>query len=259
MRLPSTTCLLALLVVLSGCSVLPGGPPPSDERAVDVRNRTVAAVDSVSTYRYSLYARVSASDGDRTRTVTVNGEGAVDRRQRRMESTATAESDTGERSTRSLYVDGRTVYTECSDPWDGWGVESASESVDWFTLTPLGRQLELLERTNVYWGGNRTLDGNRTLLLVTHPSRRTLASLPDVGQTAGDYSRGNFANVTFKVWVDARTDRPVKSELRFELSVKDASGVGSLTTRYRAYGEPANVSLPSSTRTDRHELGCPGG
>lgn len=242
----------ALLVVLAGCSVLPSSQPPSDERALDALNRTTAAVEEVSTYRFSIDGHVRTSDGDRTLTAT--SEGAVDRQHRRLVLTATEDG-----STRSTYVDGRTVYTECSEPWDGWTVENTSLPSEWFTTTPLGRQVELLEETTVYWGGNRTLDGNRTVVLVAHPSRRTLVSLPDGVGPIDEFPGLDVGNATFELWVDARTDRPVKSVFRIAISSGDASGTAEFTTRYRAYGEPATVSIPPSTRTDQYELGCPVG
>lgn len=251
MRLPAA--VLALLLVLSGCGALPGGQPPSDERAVAERERAVSALDSVSTYRFAMDGTVSASDADRTRTVDVSGEGVVDRRRQRMLSNATADG-----TTRSVYLDGYTSYTECAEPWNGWGVDNASESTAWFDLTPLGRQMALLRESNVYWGGNETLDGTRTSVIVAHPSEETLASLPDTGRTTNGLSRGDVENATVRVWVDSETGRPVKSELSIALSAGGASGTVDVTVRYRSYDEPVNVSLPSSTRTDRYELGCPG-
>jgi hypothetical protein len=250
-RLP---VVVALLLLVSGCSALPGGRAPSDERALDVRDRALSSVENVSTYRFTVDGRVSASDGDRTRTVEVTGRGAADRRQRRMVATTAADG-----SNRSTYVDGRTVYTRCAEPWDGWSVENASDSTEWLGLTPLGRQLAILERSAVYWGGAETRDGQQTLRIVAHPSKETLASLPDVGgTTANDYSSANVQNATFEVWVDARTGRPVESRFRIELSTGGASGVAELRTRYRGYGEPVSISLPPSTQTDQYELGCPG-
>ncbi len=246
---------VALLVVLAGCSVLPGSQPPSDERALDALNRTTAAVEEVPTYRFAIDARVAASDGDRSRTVHVAGEGTVDRPARRMVSNATAEGET-----RAQYVDGRTTYTECPDPWDGWGVENASGSAEWFEATPLGRQLALLEATDVYWGGNETLDGDRTWRIVAHPSKRALDELSTTGRTGvGDLARANVQNATLELWVDAETGLPVKSEFVVELSTRGASATAELTTRFHRYDEPATVSLPRSTRTDQYELGCPGG
>lgn len=245
--------VVALLLVLSGCGALPSGQPPSDERAVDERERVASALDSVSTYRFTVDGTVSASDGDRTRTVDVSGEGVVNKRRQRMRSNATADG-----TTRSRYLDGYTSYTECPE-WDGWGVDNASESTAWFDLTPLGRQMALVRESTVYWGGNETLDGTRTFVLVAHPSKETLTSLPDIGRTTQtDLSRANIENATVRLWVDSETARPVKSDLHIDLSTGGASGTVDVTVRYHSYDEPVTVSLPASTRTDRYELGCPG-
>jgi hypothetical protein len=252
MRLPAA--LLALLVVTAGCSALSESQPPSDQRALDVQNRTLTAAENVSTYRYTIDVHVSATDGTDSRAVGIDGHGVVDYRAEQAVANATTAGET-----RSVYVDGDTVYTECPSPWDGWGVENASEEIAWAELSPLGRQLSLLERTNVYYQGNRTLDGNRTILVVAHPSQQTLQSLPDTGSRSSvDFSDANVDNATFELWVDPQTDRPVRTELRIEVSSSDASGVAEIETRFRDWNEPASISIPDSTRTDQHEFGCPG-
>lgn len=60
--------------------------------------------------------------------------------------------------------------------WDDYVVENLSRDHGWEAHTPLGNQLELLERTNVYWGGGETesIDGNRTTVIDAHPSKQTL-------------------------------------------------------------------------------------
>ncbi|RDI69795.1 hypothetical protein [Halopelagius longus] len=253
MRTRFPAVVVALLLLTAGCSALTDDRPPSDERAVDATAKAASALDPVSTYRFALDGTVRASDGDRTRTVDVDGEGVVDTRQRKMASNATVDG-----RTRRQYLDGYTTYAECAEPWDGWSVENASNSTEWTKLTPLGRQVEILQRSNVYWEGNRTVDGNRTAVVVAHPSKRTLTSLPSVGRTATDLSEADVDNATLRMWIDAETGRPVKSELDVSLSTGGASGELEATTRYYGYGEPANVTIPSSARTDRYEIGCPG-
>lgn len=252
MRLPAA--LLALLVVTAGCSALSESHPPSDQRALDIQNRTLATAENTSTYRYTADVSVSATDGTDSRAVSIDGHGVVNYRAEQAVANATVADET-----LSVYVDGDTVYTECPSPWDGWGVENVSEEMAWPELSPLGRQLSLLERTNVYFEGNRTLDGNRTVLVVAHPSQQTLQSLPEAGSRSSmDFSDANVDNATLKLWVDPQTDRPVRTELRIEISSSDASGVAEIETRLRDWNEPASVSIPESTRTDQHELGCPG-
>lgn len=248
------TAALCVLVVLSGCSVLSGGPPPSDQRALDARNRTAAAVEDVSTYRFSLDARIQASDGDERRTVDVTGSGAVDREARRMATNATADGET-----RSAYLDGRTAYRECPRPWGRWDEVDASESVEWLTLTPLGRQVELLERTEVYWEGTETVDGTETAVVRAHPSEETLTSLPDVGGSGtGDLSGANVDDATFRMWIDDGTSLPVRSVLRIEFSARGGSGDVEIATRFHGYGEPTEISIPEEARTEQWETGCPG-
>lgn len=202
------------------------------------------AVDPVSTDQFSIDGHVRASDDDRTPTVTVTGEGtgSNDARRRR-----------GPPRVPPVDVPRRSDWLHrVLEALDGWGVENASGSVEWFTLTPLGRQLGLLEHTTVYWGANRTLDGNLTVVLAADPSKRTLPSLPDVSRTPRDLPVGTIENTTFELRVDAPTDRPAVSKLGIETSVGDASGVAEFTTRYRAYGDrlaaAVDADRPARTR-----------
>lgn len=123
-RIPAV--VVTLLLLTAGCSALTDDRPPSDERAVDARAKAASALESVSTYRFALDGTVRASDGDRTRTADVGGEGGVDIRRRQMASNATADG-----TTRRQYLDGYTTYAGCAEPWDGWSVENASDETEW--------------------------------------------------------------------------------------------------------------------------------
>ena len=244
---------LVVLLVLAGCN---GGVshPPSDDRALDALNRTETALESVETYRFATEMRVTASKGDRSRSITVTGEGAVDVPNRRIHAVTEVESET-----LDSYVDGYTSYTECADPWGGWGVENLSESASWRSFAPAGRQVELFDRANVYWRGNATVDGNRTHLLVAYPSKKTLVDLQRRGRaTAPDLQGANLKNVTVKLWVDAETGLPAKSLLSIRLKQDGATAVARATNTYSGYGDAVNVTVPDSTRTDPWETGCPG-
>lgn len=246
---------VALAILLTGCSALPfGGPPPSDEQAVEAVAQVNDAIATVETYRFELTMRVSATKGDRSRTVTVDGAGSVDIPAKQMHATSQAQGET-----LDSYVDGYTAYQECAPPWGGWGGENVSQSQPWVTTTPLFNQLTLFERTNVYWRGNRTLNGNRTVLVVAHPDKQTLESLAERRQT-GDTGIGSASlkNATARLWIDPETDRPVKSSLRLKLSKGGANAVAHLTIRYRQYGEPVNISIPDSVSENQREMGCPG-
>ncbi|WP_435179779.1 hypothetical protein [Halorussus sp. AFM4] len=249
--LPSVA--LAVLLVLAGCD---GGAshPPSDDRALDALNRTEAALDSVSTYRFSSEMRVSASKGDRSRTVSATTDGAVDLRNRRLHVATEVEG-----RTRDVYVDGYERYTECGSPWSGWSVKNLSESTSWAAFAPAGRQLALLDRTNVYWRGNETVDGNLTNVVVAYPSKEALVDLQRRDRAgAPDLRDANLKNATVKLWSDAETGLPVRSLLDIELKKNGATATARVTTTFSGYGDTVNVTVPESARTDQHEFGCPG-
>ncbi|WP_174786365.1 hypothetical protein [Haloprofundus sp. MHR1] len=247
--------VVCLAVFLTGCSALPfDSPPPSDDRAVAAVEEVNDTVAGVETYRFDTSLRVSASDGEQSRTATVDGTGSVDLVSKRMHATSDVEGETFD----SYVTEGKS-YQECSEPWSGYAVENVSDSGDWATVTPLHRQLELFERSNVYWRGNRTVDGNRTVLVVAHPSDDTVESLVERRRTETAGLGGNsFDNATARLWIDPETNRPVKSALHLELSRRGATATADIATRYAGYGESVTVTIPSAAYENQYQLGCPG-
>ncbi|EMA30483.1 hypothetical protein [Haloarcula japonica] len=251
-RLVLAVCLVSLL---AGCGTFLGeSPPPSDERAVaavEEANSTVAAIEA---YRFEMEMHVTASDGEQSRTVRVDGDGAVNVSAKRMQATTRTQDQTVE-----SYVDRYRAYQGCQDPWGGYAIENVSRSEPWATTTPLHRQVLLFDRSNVYWRGNTTLDGNRTVLVTASPSAETIESLMNRRQ-AGDMelNRGSLENATARLWLDPETNRPVKSELTIKISQRGATATATITLRYTDYDEPTEISIPPEVYDDTYELGCPG-
>ena len=137
MRPALPVLLLAMLLVTAGCLGGVFGPsrPPSDERALD--------------------GRAEATGDDDSPSVDLSGSGAANVTRRRLNATTRARG-----TARSSYVDGHTAYTECARI--GWARENLTRSAPWVDYTPLGQQLEVLDRSNVYWRGTRTVDGTET-------------------------------------------------------------------------------------------------
>ncbi|WP_367175539.1 hypothetical protein [Haloarcula rubripromontorii] len=251
-RLLLAVCFVSLL---AGCGTFMGdSPPPSDERAVAAVEEASRSIAPVEAYRFKMDMQVTASDGDQSRTLSVDGSGAVNVSAKRMQATTRMQDQTVK-----SYVDGYRAYQGCQDPWGGYAVENVSRSEPWATATPLHRQVLLFERSNVYWRGNATLDGNRTVLVTTSPSADTIESLMDRRQ-AGDVAldRGSLENATARLWLDPDTNRPVQSELTIKISQRGATATATITAQYSGYGEPTAISIPSEVSDDPYELGCPG-
>ncbi len=244
---------VVLLAALAGCSAFPNHHPPSDQRAVALRNKTVRYVSSVSTYRYDGQVRAYASKGEQSRSVTGQTEGSVDRRQQLLHGVTMVDNQQ-----RGAYLDGYHGYTQCSQQWGGWEMRNLSRSNGWFALTPLGRQVTLLERSHVYWHGNRTVNGSRTVLLEAYPSKKTLSALassPGADPTNTDLS--GVKNVTVHMWVDPDTGRPVRSLLKLTVKRGGATGVSTLRLDYSGYGKSVNITDPSTGGWYTRKNGCP--
>ena len=248
---PAGAALLALLVVISGCSALTESAPPSDDRAVEVRNNAAESLDHVSTYRFEMDGHASASQDDESISFSFDGNGSVNRTRQVMSAVTRSEDET-----RETYVFDDKSSMQCSEPWSGWDVSNVSSDEDWFTLTPLGRQQAILERSNVYWAGNDTVNGNRTVVIEAYPSVETVDSIDS--QTGADVTSGQgVENISIRVWVDPKTWRPVQSRMQVVAERGGATATVTLTTEFHAYNAPVDVTVPPEAKTDDYKLGCP--
>lgn len=252
MRPPHAAIAVALvgLVVLSGCLGF-GGPPPSDPGAEAVVDSTVEASSMVQSYRYSLDVRVVASEGEDTRRISMTADGAVNR------TTDTMRADlTYQGTERSTYVTGSTAYTECESPW-GWGRENLSSSEEWEAKDTLGRQVDMLDSSPVYWVDNESIDGETVHVVEAHPSRDTLSKYSE-RRTGGVFGPG-IEGARLTAWIVEDSGRLVKTELEFTVSEGGGSADAHMTTRFREHGTDVTITIPEEATENPHTLGCPGG
>ncbi|WEL16618.1 Uncharacterized protein SVXHr_0437 [Halorhabdus sp. SVX81] len=244
--------LLVALIALAGCGILGDSQPPSDDRALEVRNETVDALADVDTYRMSMDVGVSASAEGRSESIAADADGVANRTARLMEMHTTVRGRSA-----TTYLRNRTAYTKCPSPWTGWGVQNQSTDVEWLTLTPLGRQVEIFNRTNVYWDGTATIDGHETSVIVAYPTQETVSSLPGESQTDLANADATVENITTKLWVDRETSRPVRSLLQLKISGNGGEATANVMIDYEEYGEPVQVAVPEITG-ETWPGGCPG-
>lgn len=244
---------LVLVVALAGCGLLAGGGPQSDDRAVALRADIVDATEPVESYRYDLDIHITASAEDERRTVRGRGSGAVN-----VSAQLLSASTTVEDTSRRTYIDSDHAYIECGEPWGGWEQRNVSDAAEWSSVTPLGRQVRLLVESPVKTGENRTIDGRETVGIVAYPSTATLQGLSGTMPRGTDYDSDAIENVTYRMWVDAGSHRPVESELEIDIEDGPATAEATLGTTFSAYGEPTNISVPGTTQTDVRTVGCPG-
>ena len=251
MRPPRAALAFTVVVVLSGCLGF-GGPPPSDPGAEAVVDDAAMASADVETYRFENDIRIVASDGDETRRVSMDVAGAVDRPARRFRANTTFQGDV-----YPSYVDGDTAYTKCQEPW-GWGVENVSEERegDWQSADPLGRQVELLQSSPVYWAGNETMDGVDVHVIEARPSEDTLRTYADRRQS-GILGPG-IEDAVLTAYIVEESGVIVKTEFDFTVTDGGASADAEMSTRFTDYGADVTITIPEEAVTDQRELGCPG-
>lgn len=243
---PALPLLAAVLLVTSGClGVFGPSRPPSDERAVDAVDAGRAATTDITGYHFAVRAQVSTT-GDDGQSVTVDGDGRVDVRDRRL--TATTRAD--DRSL-SAYLANDTLYTECTRM--GWGRRNLSVEGPWVDHTPLGRQLAILERTNVYWERAET----GTIAVSARPTERELRTTGEGSvDTGASVGGGNVRNVTTRAWFDAESHRLVRVRHAFRVAQGGDTARATVTLRFE-YGS-VDVSRPAFDPESMWQTGCPG-
>lgn len=253
MRPALPVLLFALLLITTGClGVFGPSRPPSDQRALDTVSRSQAAMANVTSYRFTLDGHMEATNDDESLSFDVAGSGAVNVSRQRLNATIRARE-----SSRSTYITDDTVYTECSRM--GWGRENLTRSIRWLNYTPVGEQLALLDRTNVYWRGTETVDGTPAAVVTAAPTKRELESVTDAKGT-GETGIGTVKvqNVTVTVWMSTETDRVLKAQREIRINRGGTTATATMTFRFTDYNEPIVVTRPTFDEDAVWTIGCPG-
>lgn len=258
MRPPLAALLLAAMLVTTGCL---GGPsrPPSDQRAMETLNHSQDAMAEVTSYQTTVDGRVDAAGNDEEISLSVTGTVAVNATTQQMNATAGVRGgrDTpGHSEIRQTYLDGYTAYAECARI--GWERQNLSESRSWLTYTPAGQQLDVLNRTDVYWNGTEAVDGTEAAVIVAYPTEDELQAGPDIrsGGTP-DLSGANLENATLRVWIDTDTGRPLKARRHIRVSGRGNTATATATFRFSGYNDPTTVTPPELDDEALWEAGCP--
>lgn len=207
--------LLALIGTVGGglASIQYHTLPASDPGAIAVTERSIAALQSVTAYTYTVSGRVTATKGTRRRSIDVTGSGAVNRTTRRLRIELSGDDDH-----EALYVDGYTRYEPC--PWsrfenveDAWYGTALDRNYSWWRYTTLGNLRRLQRMSRVYDRGHATVAGASTRVLVFRPDLNRLRALQRRLRPRDDIStpeRAWVRNVTVRVWLSTDTHYPVK-------------------------------------------------
>lgn len=229
-----------------------GEEPVRQPAAVDRLDAAQERVDGLSSYRYNMTMTASTTANDDR--IDGYGVGSVNATTRRQVVNLSVDGERGR-----TYIDDRTAITYCSGvPGGLWGQRELSTEPDWTTLTPLGRQLDLLSTGDIYHNGTETIDGREVVHLSGQPSRRALSQHEVGSGSVSMFGSPNVDSVTVDLWLDAETDRPVRSEIQVVSSSDDETATATLSTRYRDYGESVRVSIPDEVQDPFYSDGCPG-
>lgn len=239
--------LFVVLIVTAGCGGLYGpSMSASDPKAVDALNHAQQASRSVTSYRYAIDGQVRIRDNGREKSVEITGHGIVNVDRQRANETVRTSGDTeaGRRDTRVAFVDGYALSVSCSRV--GWARHNLTASTRWVNYTILGRQLGLLDRTNVYWSGTEAVDGVETAVVTAHPTERQLRASHNLPTgRVGTRGGATFQNATVRAWIDTETGRIRKVQREIHVRGDGTTGVATITYRFSAYDEPTDIARPS--------------
>ena len=247
---PSLHVAVAVLLVLAGCSVF-GTEAVRESDAVDRLNATQDRVNATSSYRYDMTIDVSTTRSDER--ISGDGVGEVNATARRKVVDATIDGKSA-----LTYLDNSTAYTKCTSPPGYWSGQPLSTGPNWTNATTLDRQLGLLRTGDLYHNGTETIEGREVVHLSGRPRHSALAG--DSAGSSGVLGLGgpNVDEVTVDLWVDAATNRPVRTELRTTARAGGETGTANLSVRYRDYGDRVRIAIPERARDPFFEDGCPG-
>lgn len=252
MRPPTAALALSALLVLSGClGVFQSAP--SDPGAEAVVDDAVAVSDHVDTFRFETRLRAETIGSGDGRARRASATGVVDRTDERLRLRTTVEE-----TNRTVYVIGNTTYTQCAEPWSGWGKDVQEElDDDWAGQDPLGGQLALLAESPVTWAGNESVGGVSAHVIEARPSGRTLRQFGDNPRALIDLSGPRIENATLTAWIAADSSRLLRTELTLTVAGEEGEARGEVTTTFTGYGDAVSIALPESAQDDPYELGCP--
>lgn len=259
---------VALLVLTAGCSgLLPGGSDGTPANGTDANGTdtpmdgselkadTLAAMDAVETYR--IDANVSTRySGTLDQTVNGTSEGRFDRTAHVAYLNQT-QSALGQSYVVETYYVNDTLYQrsgsyvlQYDSEWVRFpAAENATEQ--WAQFDTLTRQRAVLNASNATLDGTRTVNGTETYVLRAQVDRSRLGEL---GFAAGTIEQGglNVTNLNATFYVDAETNRPVKSVTNLTGLTTVQAGNNQRTLRiqqrieldFGGYGAPVTVTLP---------------
>lgn len=257
---PPLAALLVVVLVAAGCQSPLGAPEePSDGRALDALNRSEAAAAEIESYRFTLDGSVDATADGESVTLDVDGSGLVDVSGRRLNASVGVRGGSGSVSPvggpQAVYLTDYTAYRECARI--GWERENLTQSARWLDYTPLGEQLALLDRTNVYWRGTETVDGTEAAVVTASPTKDEFLSVRDALGTADTgLEDASLENATVTLWISEETGLPVQARREIEISQGGGTAAAAVTFRFTGYDESVEVSRPSFDEESLLELGC---
>lgn len=168
---------------------------------------------------------------------------------------ATAQIDDESRTT---YVIGQTEYVESTRPAYGWQRPNRTEQTGWGENTPAGRPIELLEITNVYYRGERSLAGTSTHGIEGSPSASNFRDVnPPRHGSPAQGGPGEIQHMTVRLWIYLETNRPLRADHSIEIDVQEETGVIQFSYRFTAYNASLSIAVPAAVYEHLWETGCP--
>ncbi|MFB6166451.1 MAG: hypothetical protein ABEJ31_14930 [Haloarculaceae archaeon] len=234
---------LALLVALSGCNASTG-PGGTNDTGQTLQERTLAAMNDVSTVQYRMHMNVSGSGTPIEMTAT----GRLNRTAERLAQRVRVDL-LGRSVEQAQYVDGQTMYMQLGDQWMAQNVTEG----DVWNSTPVTQQRQLLAGSNVTIEGNATVNGTAVTVFRISPDPANLTQVLQDSQYSSDQYGGvdgdvGYRNVTYLLYVSQDTARLRKVAMNGTVTQRGTTSRVSMTMAFWGFDEPTEITVPEAAR-----------
>lgn len=229
-RSVATIAVVILLVGLGGCSGVLSGD--DGEQAAEIRDRSIAAIEDVSSYSFALELETSAQG----LSVAVESNGSVDLDAREMHVVFTTQG-----IQLNEYIVNDTLYQESYGLWDQ---RDAGDLGVWQDQRQLDHQRKILENGSVSLEGEDTIDGEPVYELRVEPEPEDVDGVltPQQGESATGVNTTDDATYTFYLRQSDYLIERVDADITASSDGQEASA--DLTITFSEYNEDQHIELP---------------
>jgi len=252
-----------LLVAMVGLMLFTQTSQVAD-KAVEIRDKSIASSDKVSSYSYSIVVKAVSKgtlDGKQVEVnTTIEGNGTIDLRKRFMYTPVSmnvvghsGEEPIETKSYMEMYILSDTLYSNAGQMW----VKQKLKEDAW-SGTQLSQQNDVIRNASVKLVGEEEVNGKKAYVIELKPDLNALMSYAvEIAQSTPslEASMNKETVEYYKIteWISAESFLPLKTVNEFTVSSEDIRTTMRVVSEYYDYGKQVNAELPDEV-LDAKEL-----